>query len=508
LGVGVGLPWGGGWGSLGGMDPLLLLGVVGSIVLLFGLVLGLRMHAFIALLVSCVGVGLFAGMPLHEIGGTIQRGMASTLGFVATVVGIGAILGKILEDTGGAEALARGLLKVFGEKRAPWALVLTGFAVSIPVFLDVAFIILVPVLYLLARDTGRPLLYFAIPLLAGLGVTHAFVPPTPGPVLVAAYLGADLGRVIGFGFLVGLPTAFVAGPLFGRFISKRIPGVIPEEIERDLAESAARMEGKALPSFWVIASLIALPLVLILGKSLVDTQLKGAERAAVEAAGFDYVTFDRDRGALEAEAAERGIELASLAQVPGGWQSLVVFFGHPILALLASTLVAMAWYRLARGGGAKELMDLSTRALVPTGVIILVTGAGGAFKEVLQDSGVAKALAEGMADVGIAPLALGFVLALLVRILQGSATVAMTTAGAFVAPLALQAELSANHLALLVLAIAAGGSAVSHVNDSGFWLVSRYLGLSEKQTLASWTVMETIVGFVGFSLVLLVALFV
>lgn len=447
----------------------LLTAVLFPITLLLVLILVFKVQAFISLLIAAVAVGFTAGMPSEEIIESMRKGMGGTLGFVATIVGLGAIFGKILEASGGAEALARRLLKTFGSERAPWAMVLTGFIISIPVFLDVALVLLVPVVYALARKTSKPVTYFAFPLLAGLAVTHSFIPPTPGPVAVASILNADIGLVIGFGFLVGIPTAIIAGPLFGCKISRVVPGRIPEGLGLEVIDTD---DHRPLPSFTLVAGLIGLPLVLMLVRGVLLLQV-GAER-------------------LE----------------PGPWIDLLTFIGHPFSALIIATLGAWVWLGLGRGFSGQQLSDLAVKAMGPAGIIILITGAGGVFKEVLVDSGAGPALAESLLKWQMPVLFLGWLLAVVVRVIQGSATVAMLTAAGFVAPMLELVDLNASHIALMVLAIAAGATTLSHVNDSGFWLVSRYLGLTEKQTFMSWTVLATIVSVVGITLVLLVSLFV
>ena len=436
-------------------------------VLLF-LILRLKINAFVALLMSSMLVGIMAGMPLSQIAGSIQEGMAGALGFIATVVGLGAIFGKILEHSGGAETLAHHLLSKFGQERAPWAMCLTGFIVSIPVFFDVGLVILAPIVYALTKDSKRSLLYYGVPLLAGMGVTHSFVPPTPGPIAVAEILGASLGWVILFGFLLGLPTAILAGPVFGRYISKKIVIRPPKEL---YDENAAPSDLAKLPSFGLIVTLIGIPLVLILVGSLVELWLK-----------------------------QQSISPSFLTE-------LLLFLGHPFTALILATLLAMHFLGTKRGVGRDQLMDLSIAALGPAGIIILITGAGGVLKQMLIDTGIGVIIAEEMTGLHMPIIALGWVLAAIVRVTQGSATVAMITGAGLIAPLLPSFDLSQPHLALLVIAIASGATVASHVNDSGFWLVSKYMGMDVKQTLQSWTVMETIIGVCGLVLTLTVSAF-
>jgi len=446
-------------------ELLLLAGIAFAILLLLFLVLKLKIHAFISLLIVSIMVGVVTGMDFKLIIKSMQDGMGNTLGFVATVVGLGAIFGQMLESSGGAESIAQYLLKHFGEKRASWALVLTGFIVAIPVFLDVGFIILIPIIYELTKQAKRSILYYAIPLLAGLAVTHAFIPPTPGPVAVAEILDVQLGWVIIMGFIVGLPTAIVAGPIFGKYIAKKIHITAPAYF----SEKEPGMEQKALPSFRTIILIIALPLLLIVVNSVSEVLFK--------------------EGILQNETVYQTIGL----------------LGHPFTALIISTLLALYVLGTRRGFSKDQLMKLSNKALGPAGLIILVTGAGGVFKQILIDSGVGGMLAEKLAGSAMPPIVLAYIIAVVVRVIQGSATVSMITAAGIMAPLITVFDLTQIDKALIVLSIAAGATILSHVNDSGFWLVGKYLGMNEKETLRSWTVMETIISVVGFLLVLLIS---
>lgn len=451
------------------MNEIFLLGgVIFAILLLLFLVLKLKIHAFIALLIVSIVVGVVSGMDFGPIIDSMKEGMGSTLGFVATVVGLGAIFGQMLESSGGAESIALYLLSKFGEKRASWALVLTGFIVAIPVFFDVGLIILIPIVYELTKQAKRSVLYYAIPLLAGLAITHSFIPPTPGPVAVAEILGAQLGWVILMGVIISVPTAIVAGPVFGKYISNKIRIDAPDYFsEREPGE-----EQKPLPSFRTIVFIIALPLVLIVGNSVAEV-------------------------------------LYSKGIMPdGALYQTIGLLGHPFSALIISTLLALYVLGVKRGFSKDQLMALSNKALGPAGLIILVTGAGGVFKQVLIDSGIGAMLAERLANSAMPPIVLAYIIAAVVRVIQGSATVSMITAAGIMAPLITAFELGQIDKALVVLAIAAGATILSHVNDSGFWLVGKYLGMNEKETLRSWTVMETLISVVGFLLILLVSFFV
>lgn len=443
--------------------------VVIAVAVLLLMVLKFRLSAFIALLLTSMLVGILAGMPLTEINSSIEKGMGGTLGFIAVVVGLGAIFGQLLESSGGARSFAHNLLMKFGKGKASWALMLSGFVIGIPVFLDVGFIILIPIVYALARDAKKSVLFYAIPLLSGLAVTHTMVPPTPGPMAVANILGVDIGWVVLFGIMVALPSAVIAGPLFGRFIAGKIIIDPPAEIP-PVTGTDSGAENKPL-SLWTVGAIIMTPLLLILMSTLINL---GIEKNWIS-------------GSLITE--------------------ILIFIGHPFTALIIATFLSMILCMKRKIPG-QTILELSTKALGPAGIIILVTGAGGVLKQILIDSGIGKMLAGSIAGSSVPLVFLAWSLAALVRITQGSATVAMITAAGFMAPILPVFGLSQAATALIVIAIASGATILSHVNDSGFWIVSKYLGMNEKQTLQSWTVMETIIAVSGLVITLLLSLFV
>lgn len=433
------------------IDPIIA--VLSGIVILLILILKLRLPAFISLLISSIIVGLLAGLDGDAVIETIKNGMGGTLGFVATVVGLGALFGGILELSGGAKAIAHQLLKTFGENKSGAAMGLTGFLVAIPVFFDVAFIILIPVLYALQKKSGKSLLHYAIPLLSGLAVTHAFIPPTPGPIAVAEILEVSLGWVMLAGIIAGIPAMVVSGILFGKYIGTKI------FIEYHGDQDAEELENQ-LPEFSTIFMIIFLPIILIILNTLTKEE---------------FVHIGNNT-----------------------LQSTISFLGHPFVALIIANLVA--WYLLGKNAGhsSEKLLEVSSKALKPAGVIILLTGAGGVFKQVLVDTGAGAQMATALAELGLPLIVFAFIAACLVRIIQGSATVAMITAAGLVFPFIESVNYSGLELASFVIAIASGASIFSHVNDSGFWLVKEYLGMTEKQTLKSWTMMTTILAAVGF----------
>jgi Gnt-I system low-affinity gluconate transporter len=431
-----------------------ILSVLAGIALLLICILWLRLPAFISLLLSSILTGLFAGLDAKTILDTVQQGMGSTLGFVAVVVGLGAMFGAILEKSGGAESIAQWLVARLGLKNAPLSMVLTGFVVAIPVFFDVAFIILVPIVYALQRKTGKSLLLYAIPLLSGLAITHAFVPPTPGPVAVADILQVDLGWVIALGFLAGIPTALVSGLLFGKYIGGKIFIEAP-------GEDAKSEVPQHIPDFVLILLLIFIPIILILTGTMVKSGLLPVESA--------------------------------------GLKNAIQLLGHPFSALIVANLVV--WYVLGirSGYSPAELFRISSKSMESAGTIILLTGAGGVFKQVLVNTGAGEIIATTFSAWGMPLILFAFLASASIRMLQGSATVAMIAAAGLVAPVIPENSFTMPQLAALVVSIAAGASILSHVNDSGFWLVKEYLGMDEKQTFRSWTVMTTLLALTGFA---------
>ena len=426
--------------------------IIGIIVLLL-LLLKMKIPAFISLLIASIVTGLFAGLNGEEIIKTIQNGMGGTLGFVATVVGLGAIFGGILEKTNSANVIAQKLLRITGEKKASFAMTITGFFVAIPVFFDVGFIILFPILHALHKKTGKSIVHYAVPLLAGLAVTHACIPPTPGPIAVAEIIGASLAWVIILGVIIGLPMAYIGGIMYGNYIGNRIDIQFTHDTSSDIVRSNFEQ------SFARIIWIILLPIILI----IIGTVIKEG-----------YLSLGN-----------------------GSMNQFIILIGHPFTALIIANL--LAWYFLGKSNdlNSKQLGEISTKSLYPAGIIILVTGAGGVYKQTLVDTGAGELLATQLQSWGLGIVLFAFLAALLVRVLQGSATVAMITAAGLVAPLLSSYNLSGGQLACIVIAISSGATMLSHLNDSGFWLVKEYLMLTEKQGFKIWTAASSIIGLVG-----------
>ena len=416
----------------------------------------------LSILIGAIAIGLIAGMPFEEIVTAVDDGIGNTLKGIALLVGLGSMFGAILEASGGAQTLAVTMVKKFGDEKAAWALGITGLVISIPVFFDAGLIILIPLAFSLAKRTKKSSLFYAIPLLAGLAVGHAFIPPTPGPVLVATMLNVELGWVILVGVCCGFFAMIVAGPVWGAICGKKFYVPVPEQIanQEDIDESK-------LPSFASVVTIIMIPLVLIILKSV-----------------------------------------AGVVPALAGVQPLFNFLGQPFAALLIATLAAMFILGTRHGYSMAELEKILTKSLEPTGLILLVTACGGVLRYILQYSGLGEIIGNAVASVNLPIVVVAFLVAALVRICVGSATVAMTMAAGIVAAMPEIASLSPMYLACVVAAVAGGATVCSHFNDSGFWLVRSLIGLDEKTTLKTWTIMETLVGGTGFIVALIISFFV
>lgn len=434
------------------MDTLtLVVTAVGSVLMLLFLVMKARLHAFVALMLVSIAAGIGSGMPLDKIADTMQKGMGGTLGFLAVVVALGAMFGKILHETGALDQIAVKLLAMFGQSRANFALGIAGLICTLPLFFDVAIVLLIGVVFAVARRTGGNVVKLAIPLFAGVAAAAAFLLPGPTAMLLASQMKADFGWMIVLGLAAAIPGMLLAGPVFGNFISKYVHLSLPDDV------SEPSLGKGQMPSFGFSLALVLFPLVLVGMKTIVAR--------FVDPSGSAYQ-----------------------------WLQLI---GHPFIAILAACLLAIYGLALRRGMSKDKVMEVCSAALQPAGIILLVTGAGGVFKQVLVDSGVGPALGNALIGAGL-PIAVAcFALAAMVRVIQGSATVACLTTVGLVLPVIELAGYSGAQLAALSICIAGGSIVLSHVNDSGFWLFGKFTGATELQTLKTWSVMETILGTTG-----------
>lgn len=444
-------------------ETYLLLDAVVTIIGLILLITRFKIHPFVALIIAAGFLGLTSGMPVATIVKSFQDGFGGVLGFVGIILALGTMLGKMMAESGGADQIARTLIQAFGKQRVHWAMMFAAFLVGIPLFFEIGFILLVPLVFIVARRSGVSLIKIGIPLLAGLSAVHGLVPPHPGPLLAIGVFGADIGKTIFYGLLVALPTAAIAGPIFGAWISKMIPGQPNEEL---VAQIAHEPDTSNLPSFGVTLFTVLLPVFLMLLKTFADVML--ADGHVVRA-----------------------------------WLDMI---GHPITALLLALLLSLYTFGHARGFDSKKILKLLDQSLAPTAAIVMIIGAGGGFKQMLVASGVGDVIGHKAVHAQISPILLAWLVAAVIRIATGSATVATITGAGIVVPVI--DLIPGVNRELLVLATGAGSLILSHVNDAGFWLVKQYFNMSVMETFKTWTAMETILSVVGLGFILLLSLFV
>lgn len=421
-----------------------------AIGLIVFLILKCKLHAFIALSLAAGFVGVATGMPLGSIAGSIEKGVGGTLGFLALIIGFGSILGKMLETSGGAQRIARTLLEKLGKRNAMWAMMFVGFIAGIPVFVEVGFVLLVPLVFVVAKDAGLSKMQVGVPLALALMVVHCIVPPHPAAMAISATLGADVGKVIIFGLLAGLPCAIVGGPLFVKFAMRHEK---PAPAEADAAQSS--LEEGDLPGFGITLLTILLPLLIMVGKTVLA------------------IALPKDAVLMP----------------------LILFIGNPITALLISVFFAYFSLGLARGRSMAELLSLTEKSFSPIAGILLIIGAGGAFNGILIDSGIGKGLATVLGTLPVSPIFLAWLIAGILHFAVGSATVAMISAAGIVLPMAeMNPQLSRE---VLTIAIGAGAIGLTQVTDSLFWIVKEYLGLSLTETIRNYTIPTTIASLVG-----------
>jgi gluconate transporter len=421
----------------------------GAVALLLFLILFVRMHAFLAMLISAFAMGLAAGMKPVAVLKSIQAGFGDALGFIAVVLGLGAMIGAYLEHSGGGLALADWLISKFGQERAAWALMVAAFLVGMPIFFEVGFIILVPLVYSLTREGKKSLLIYGLAMTAPLTILHSLVPPHPAPAAAAQLLGADLGHTILYGVLLSIPMTLVSGMMFGQWIAKRIDVPLPPA-----ALDAPPEQVKNPPSVFVVTMLLVLPVVLILAATI--------------------------------------------------WpkSEVLALLGHPFSALLVTLVGSMVLLGSSRGLNREQITALANKALAPTASLLLIMGAGGALKQIIVDTGAGAMAGKMLAATQISPLVVAFLMAGALRIAQGSATVSIITAAGIMAPIV--KVMPGYRPDMMYLALCCGGTSLSIVNDAGFWIVNQYFGLTVPQTLKTWTAMKLVSGVVGFGIVLIV----
>ncbi|MET8474470.1 gluconate:H+ symporter [Streptomyces sp. NPDC006422] len=438
--------------------------VLAGIAVIVLLITKFKMHAFLALTIGSLALGAFAGAPLDKVIESFSGGLGDTVAGVGVLIALGAILGKLLADSGGADQIVDTILAKAGKsggRAMPWAMVLIAAVIGLPLFFEVGIVLLIPVVLMVAKRGNYSLMRIGIPALAGLSVMHGLIPPHPGPLVAIDAVDANLGLTLALGILVAIPTVIVAGPVFSKYAAKWVDVQAPEK----MIPARASDDLEKRPSFGAAVATILLPVVMMLAKALVDVIVDNPD-ATVQRV-FDVV-------------------------------------GNPMIALLVAVVVGMFTLGRPAGFTRGKLLATTEKSLAPIAGVLLIVGAGGGFKGTLVDSGVGEMIMEISKDWGLPTLLLAWLIAVVIRVATGSATVATVSAAGLVAPLA--ANMSDSHTALLVLAIGAGSLFFSHVNDAGFWLVKEYFGLSVGQTVKTWSVMETIISVVAGALVLLLSL--
>ncbi|MCJ1776708.1 gluconate:H+ symporter [Mammaliicoccus sciuri] len=446
--------------------PLLIVAL--AIVILLGLIMWLKLNTFVSLIITAMLTGIMLGMSLSKVIGTIETGMGSTLGHIALIFGLGAMLGKLLADGGGATRIAHTLINKFGQKRIQWAVVTASFIIGIALFFEVGLVLLIPIVFTIAKESKVSTLYLGIPMTAALSVTHGFLPPHPGPVMIAKEFGADIGQVLLFGFIVAIPVTIIAGPIFTRFAKKAIPEAFTKSGDLASLGKQKTFNIDETPSFGISALTALLPVFIMLISTIVDL-------------------------------------LTGSPENPQGILGFISFIGEAGTAMLISVLFAIYSMGLKRGYKVTEVMDTLTNAIYPIGMMLLIISGGGAFKQILIDGGVGKTVESLFTDTAMSPILLAWIVAAVLRLALGSATVAAISTVGIVMPLL---ESSDANLALVVLATGAGSVIASHVNDAGFWMFKEYFGLTMKETFLSWTLLETVISVSGIIFILFISLFV
>ncbi len=445
------------------IDPhstFLLAATVASVVGLILLVAVFKLNPFLSLLLASLGLGAVAGMRLVTIIHSFEAGLGGTLGHIAIVVALGTMLGKMMAESGASDTIAHTLIRWFGVKRVPLAMMVSGLVIGLPAFFEVGFVLLVPIAFTVARRTRTPMILVCLPMVAGLSVVHGRVPPHPAALMAAMIYKADVGRTILYGLIVGIPTAFLAGPVFARLIARYVHISDENPMAEEFVEHGVE---KSTPGFTLSFLTILLPVFLMLIGSWADT----------------------------------------FAAAGSTWNEVLRLAGNDDMALLVGVLVSFFTLGKLRGFSRDTILRFSNECLAPTATITLLVGAGGGFGRVLQDSGVSHVIVAIALSSHVSLLLLGWLVAALMRLATGSATVAMTTAAGIVAPIALHA--SGVHPELLAIATGAGSLIFSHVNDGGFWLVKEYFGMSVPQTLKTWSICETIIAVAGLGFTFLLS---
>ncbi|AIW42346.1 MULTISPECIES: GntP family permease [Paenibacillus] len=447
--------------------PLVIVAI--GILALLVLIMGFKLNTFISLIIVSFGVALALGMPLEEIVKTIEAGLGGTLGHLALIFGLGAMLGKLIADSGGAQRIAMTLVDKFGEKNIQWAVVAASFIIGVALFFEVGLVLLIPIIFAISKELKVSILYLGIPMVAALSVTHGFLPPHPGPTVIAGEYGANLGEVLLYGFIIAIPTVILAGPVFTKLAKKLVPASFTKTGNIASLGEQKVFKSEETPGFGISVFTAMLPVILMSIATVITLLQK-----------------------------TMGFEDSSLL-------AAIRFIGDASTSMLISLLVAVYTMGIARKIPIKNVMASCTTAITHIGMMLLIIGGGGAFKQVLINGGVGDYVAELFNGTTLSPILLAWIIAAILRISLGSATVAALTTAGLVIPMLGQSDVN---LALVVLATGAGSLIASHVNDAGFWMFKEYFGLSMKETFATWTLLETIISVAGLGFILVLSLFV
>ncbi|OBA03422.1 gluconate permease [Bacillus subtilis] len=445
--------------------PLIIVAL--GILALLLLIMGLKLNTFISLLIVSFGVALALGMPFDKVVSSIEEGIGGTLGHIALIFGLGAMLGKLIADSGGAQRIAMTLVNKFGEKNIQWAVVIASFIIGIALFFEVGLVLLIPIVFAISRELKISILYLGIPMVAALSVTHGYLPPHPGPTAIAGEYGANIGEVLLYGFIVAVPTVFIAGPLFTKFAKKIVPASFAKNGNITSLGTQKTFKLEETPGFGISVFTAMLPIIIMSVATIINL--------LQETIGF------ADNGVL----------------------AFIRLIGNASTAMIISLLVAVYTMGIRRNIPVKTVMDSCSTAISQIGMMLLIIGGGGAFKQVLINGGVGDYVADLFKGTALSPIILAWLIAAILRISLGSATVAALSTTGLVIPLLGHSDVN---LALVVLATGAGSVIASHVNDAGFWMFKEYFGLSMKETFATWTLLETIISVAGLGFILLLSL--
>lgn len=448
---------------MGEIWPLIAV-VIGVIILLI-LIMLFKLNTFIALIITSMLTGIMLGMPLHKIVETIEKGMGDTLGHIAIIFGLGSILGKLLSDGGGATKIAEKLIEKFGEKYVTWAMLIASFIIGISLFLEVAFVLLVPLVFTLAKKLNVSNLKVGLPMATSIAITHGFLPPHPGPVAIAQAVHANIGHVLMYGIIIGIPLAIIVGGLFPKIAYKLAPTAFSKTGKRDDIEGTKSLPLEQQPSFGISLLTALSPVILMLLSTIVQ-----------------LVTGHEDGKA-------------------SGFEGFIYFIGSSTTAMLIAVVFAIYTMGIRRKQKMNDIMDTVTKAITPIAMLLLIIGGGGTFKQILIDGGVGDTISHMLHGTETSPIFLAWLAAAILRVALGSTTVAAISSVGIVLPLLQSVDIN---ISLVVLAIGAGSIFCSHVNDAGFWMFKEYFGLTIKETFLTWTLLESVLSVIGLGLILIV----